>query len=83
MVWPFFIFCPTSTNFLAPGSGARYAVPTIGEVTFVPLLAITSCFFLASLGDIPDIVEVLIVRETFTLVEPSPYSISLRLNYFK
>ena len=39
MVWPFFIFCPTSTNFFAPGSGARYAVPTIGEVIFVPLFS--------------------------------------------
>ena len=39
MVWPFFTFCPTSINFLAPGSEAKYAVPTIGEVTLVPLFS--------------------------------------------
>ena len=30
------IFFPTSTNFFAPGSGAWYAVPIIGDVTSIP-----------------------------------------------
>ena len=30
---PFLIFFPTSTKLLAPGSGARYAVPIIGLLT--------------------------------------------------
>ena len=30
IVSPFLIFFPISTNFLAPGSGAKYAVPIIG-----------------------------------------------------
>ena len=80
MVCPFFIFCPTSTNFFPPGSGARYAVPTIGEVIFVPSLSIISCFFFTSLGATE---ETFIDRDTFTFVVPSPYSISLRPNSFK
>ena len=48
MVCPFFTFCPISANFFAPGSGAKYAVPTIGEVTCLPLLLITVCFFFTS-----------------------------------
>ena len=35
-VSPFFIFFPISINFFPPGSGARYAVPIIGEVTLLP-----------------------------------------------
>ena len=30
---------------MAPGSGARYAVPTIGEATLLPLSFITDFFF--------------------------------------
>ena len=47
MVCPFFTFCPTSTNFFAPGSEAKYAVPTIGEVTFVPLPSTIIFFYLS------------------------------------
>ena len=36
MVSPFLIFFPISINFLAPGSGAWYAVPIIGDVISVP-----------------------------------------------
>jgi hypothetical protein len=32
-VWPSFTFCPTSMKDFAPGEGARYAVPTMGEGT--------------------------------------------------
>ena len=34
-VWPFFILSPTLINFLAPGSGARYIVPIIGDLTLL------------------------------------------------
>ena len=67
-------------NFFAPGSGARYAVPTIGEVTCVPLFSITD-------GFLPVCVDMMsglfLDRETFTFVVPSAYSISLSLNSFK
>ena len=36
IVSPFFIFFPISTNFLAPGSGAWYAVPIIGTAYLAP-----------------------------------------------
>ena len=34
---------PTFTNFFAPGSGAKYAVPIIGDLTLIPSLS--SLFF--------------------------------------
>ena len=52
----------------------------MGEVIFVPLLSIISCFFFTSLGATE---ETFIERETFTLVVPSAYSISVRPNSFK
>ena len=42
IVSPFLILWPTETNFFAPGSGAWYAVPIIGEVTSIPVLTTTS-----------------------------------------
>ena len=39
-VCPFFILSPTSTNFLAPGSAAKYAVPMIGDLTLIPSLSL-------------------------------------------
>ena len=36
IVCPFLIFAPTSINFFAPGSGAKYAVPIIGDLILVP-----------------------------------------------
>ena len=35
MVWPFLILSPTSTNFFAPGSGDKYAVPIIGDLILI------------------------------------------------
>ena len=53
MVSPFFIFLPTSTNFLAPGSGAWYAVPMIGDVISVPefVLELLSIFSFLIVGE--------------------------------
>ena len=33
---PFLIFFPISANFFAPGSGAWYAVPIIGDFISIP-----------------------------------------------
>ena len=86
MVSPFLIFFPTSTNFLAPGSGAWYAVPMIGDVISVPefildsLLAIS--FFIA--GETEAVTGWLLLDtlffETLILVSFSVISISVRLN---
>src|SRR6185369_14033499 len=38
-VSPAFTASPTSANCLAPGSGERYAVPTIGDLTVLPAIS--------------------------------------------
>ena len=44
IVSPLLIFFPTSTNFFPPGSGAKYAVPIIGDGTLVPTILSDSIF---------------------------------------
>ena len=46
MTCPILTSCPTLTNVFAPGSGLRYAVPTIGALTVFPLVL----FVFVSLG---------------------------------
>ena len=89
MVSPFFIFLPTSTNFLAPGSGAWYAVPMIGDVISVPefILELLSVFSFFIVGEAEVVTGWLLIDtlffETFILVSFYVISISVRLNSYK
>ena len=63
-VSPFLIFRPFSANFLPPGSGAKYAVPIIGELIFVPFIS-DDLFSVFSISCF----EVLVT----TGIEPTPF----------
>src|SRR4051812_36426847 len=51
MVWPSLTLLPTVTNTGLPGSGERYAVPTIGEVRVPGLEARSSAVALAAAAE--------------------------------
>ena len=86
-VWPFFILSPIFTNFFAPGSGAKYAVPIIGDFTLVPswsflsdktLLLEETTALVTPFSD-----KALFALETLIFLSPSWYSISVILNSLK
>ena len=84
IVWPFLTLSPTFTKGLPPGSGAKYAVPIIGD--FIRLPSASDCSERTALLEETNLSDTfcptkfLLALETFIFLSPSWYSSSVRLN---